>query len=54
MMMRRPRLGTVELDVGGRAALALDPRGVRLVTGLVAQSRSRPARASRASSARWK
>lgn len=34
MQVRRPRLGTVELDVGGRVQrLALERDGVRLVTG---------------------
>jgi hypothetical protein len=34
MSVRRPRLGTVELDVGGRVQrLALESDGVRLVTG---------------------
>jgi hypothetical protein len=34
MQVRRPRLGTVELDVGGRIQrLELDRAGVRLVTG---------------------
>jgi hypothetical protein len=34
MQVRRPRLGLVELDVGGRVQrLSLDPNGARLVTG---------------------
>jgi hypothetical protein len=34
MAVRRPRLGTVELDVGGRVQrLALESDGVRMVTG---------------------
>lgn len=34
MRVRRPRLGSVELDVGGRVQrLALESEGVRLVTG---------------------